>query len=77
MENKQYILIEIKNGDWFTKYFETEEEGIKGGDFAFSYLTKVDKNHTEGFYLIKSANPDPDAPDHFDGDVIKDWLNIN
>lgn len=71
---KEYILVENKDGDQFEKYFQTKEEGIEGGERAFSYLTKCDKKHIQDFYLMKTVNPDPESENHFDGDIIKRWI---
>lgn len=69
----KYILIDTKGCDTFTKEFDSKEEAIKTGDQDFAYLTKNDKKNRE-FYLLESVNPDEDAENHFDGDVIKTWL---
>ena len=68
----KYILIDETRGDQFTKEFESKEEAIKQGDKDFSYKAKED--HCTAFYLLESVNPDEDAENHFDGDIIKEWL---
>ena len=70
----KYVLIDqIKNSDCFTSEFETKEEAIKGGELAFQYLSEQDKAHRAEFYILKSINPDEDAENHFDGDIVKRW----
>lgn len=62
-----YLLI----NDSEVEEFNTQEEAIKRGNTVFNKMCKADKVKCEFFYVLKSANPDPDAEDHFDGDIVK------
>lgn len=70
----KYILIDVKNGDMFDKEFSTREEAIKQADIEWNHLSKADKEHTEAFYILESVNPDEDAENHYDGNIVKDYL---
>lgn len=63
---------EIKN-DIFAEEFETAEEAIRYGNDEWDGLTQHDRDRTTAAYVLESANPDEDAPDHLDGNVIKTW----
>lgn len=70
----KYVLIDqIKNGDCFTNEFGTKEEAIKGGELAFQCMSEFDKNRREEFLVLEAANPDEDAENHLDGDIVKRW----
>jgi len=69
----QYVLVDVSNGTQTVTDFETQKEGLTQGNIIFSEKTPED--HCTDFYLLKSNNPDnPDAPDHVEGTVIRDWL---
>lgn len=70
----KYILIDQTKTDWFTEEFDNKEDAIKEGDWKFGMLTKSDKKSREAFYVLESENPDEDAPNHFDGNIIKQWI---
>lgn len=68
----KYILVDqIKTGDYFTKEFGAEEEAIRQGEADFNNLSEYDKKRRESFYVIESVNPNEEAVDHLDGDIIK------
>ena len=67
----RFILIDqILNGDMFNKEFETKEEAIKKASSEWESLSDSDKKRRESFYVIESINPDEEAEDHFDGDIV-------
>lgn len=70
----KYIVIDQTKTDWFTTEFDNKEDAIKEADYQFSKLTKNDLKRREDFYVLESVNPDEDADNHFDGDVIKKYL---
>ena len=71
----RYLVIdETKGMDTFVKEFETKEEAIHSADAEFERLTAYDKKQRSAFYVLKSVNPDEEADDHFDGDIIKDYF---
>ena len=70
----KYIVIEGKNGDLFTKEFATEAEALEAAERDWNALSDYDKEHCDEFTVIESANPDEDAPDHLDGNVIKEFI---
>ena len=69
----KYILIDQTKTDCFDEEFETAEEAVKRGEREWDYLTEREKEAREAFYILESANPDPEAEDHYDGDYIKRW----
>lgn len=70
----KYILMDEKNGDLFYKEFETAEEAIKQADIEWNHLTDKEKENRKAFLVLESVNPDEEAPDHFDGNPIKDYI---
>ena len=71
-----YILVDDCGTDEFVKEFESQEEAIKAGEDEYYHISldKTDLKRRKAFYLLKSVNPDPEAENHFDGEVIKKWL---
>lgn len=68
---KYIVFDERKNGQIFTEEFESKEEAIEFAEYDWDRRTSHDKKNTTGFYVLESVNPDEDAEDHFDGDVIR------
>lgn len=67
----KYIAFdERKNGQIFTKEFESKEEAIESAEYAWDRRTEYDKKHTDRLYVLESVNPDEDADDHYDGNPI-------
>lgn len=67
----RFILIDqILNGDMFNKEFDTKEEAVKKASSEWEALSDSDKKRRESFYVIESVNPDEEAEDHFDGDIV-------
>lgn len=73
-ECKKYIVFDDCGTDIYTEEFTTADEAIKYADKEFSRLTKSDLKRRNAFYVLESVNPDPDAPDHWDGNPIKAYL---
>lgn len=70
----KYILIDwVKDGDMFTEEFETVEEAVETASYEWEQLSTHDKNRRSEFYVLESVNPDEDAEDHLDGDIVKRW----
>jgi hypothetical protein len=45
----------------------------RNGGEQWGQLTEHDQQHRTAFYVLESINPDEDAPDHYDGEIIKRW----
>lgn len=69
----KYILMDEVNGDIFNKEFTTSEEALTCAEREWNSLSEYDKKKRTAFYVLESVNPDTEAMDHFDGDVIKSW----
>jgi len=68
--NPIYIsIVENKAGDWFCEEFENKTEAIEYAEREWDRLSEYDKKYQK-IWVIKSANPDENAEDHFDGDVV-------
>lgn len=68
----RYIVFdERKNGELFTEEFDSKDDAAKSADDEWNRRTEYDKKHTDRFYVLESVNPDEDADDHFDGDIIR------
>ena len=70
----KYVLIDwVRDGDMFTEEFETAEKAVESASYEWEHLSESDKNRRSDFYVLESANPDEDAEDHFDGNIVKRW----
>lgn len=67
----KYVLIDVSRGDQFEKEFDNKEEALRQGELDFAKVTPAD--HCTEFYLLESINPDEEAENHFDGDIVKRW----
>ena len=73
----EYIYITGKKGnEWSEEYF-TKKEAINAANYEWDHMCEADKKSIDYAYILKSVNPDEDAPDHFDGDIIKIYKNNN
>lgn len=62
-----------KTAIFFTDEFDTKEEVLQEAGEQWGQLTEHDQQHRTAFYVLESINPDEDAPDHYDGEIIKRW----
>ena len=70
---KYIVMDQIKNGDLFTEEFATAEEAITSAEYGWDHLTNKEKQMRESYIVLESVNPDEEAENHLDGDVIKRW----
>lgn len=73
MERTVYILIDDRGTDLYTEEYTSPEEALKDAEMQWDHLTDREKANCEAFYLIKSENPDEEAENHLDGDLVKSW----
>lgn len=71
--NMKYIVMDCTDTDMFNESFETAEEAVEQAELDWSRMSDYDKNRRTEYYVLESANPDEEAEDHFDGDIIKRW----
>lgn len=71
----KYLFIDRKNSDEFIDEFNSEKEAIEAAEMNWTHLTDNEKKSREAFYVLESVNPDEDADDHLEGNIIKDFLN--
>ena len=69
----KYIIIDFKDGDFFADEFDSKDEALREAEEQWEQLTKRDRERREAFYVLESINPDEDAPDHYDGNIVKRW----
>lgn len=69
----KYIVIDELKNDMFTNEYETKEKAVKVAGQEWGRLTESDKKRRVAFYVLESVNPDEDAENHFDGDVVKSY----
>lgn len=69
----KYIIMDFKDGDFFTDEFDTKEEALQEAKEQWEQLTEHDQQRRTAFYVLESINPDEDALDHYDGDIVKRW----
>lgn len=76
----KYIVEDIPRapyGDHFEEEYETLEEAIENAERQWGHLTDLDKKKRT-VYVLESINPDEEAQDHFDGDILwRDGLPLN
>lgn len=70
---KYIVMDQIMNGDLFTEEFDTVDEAIETGEAEWEHLSRVDKNRRISFFVLESANPDVDAENHLDGNIVRRW----
>lgn len=69
----KYIIMDFKDGDFFADEFENKEEALQEAEGQWEHLTRCDQKRRTEFYVLESVNPDEDAPDHYDGNIVKRW----
>lgn len=68
-----YIIMDYKDGDLFTTEFEKLDEAIFEAECQWNYLTEKERDARDEFFILKSINPDVDAENHLDGDIVRRW----
>ena len=66
----KYIIWNEINHDVFTKEFNTKEEAIKQAHYDWNKMATSDKKRSSSFFVLESVNPDEEAENHYDGDII-------
>lgn len=69
----KYIVITEKGNDIFDKEFDNYQKAIDEAREDWKRMSKADQKNTKAFYVLESVNPDEEAEDHFDGDIV---LNV-
>lgn len=69
----KYIIMDYVGGDCFTTEFESKEEALQEADGQWEHLTRYDQKRRTEFYVLESVNPDEEAPNHYDGYIVKRW----
>ena len=70
----KYVVLDDCGSDLYTSEHETQEEAIKEAEIQFSRLTNNDKKRRNEFIVLESADPDEEAENHLDGNIIKRWI---
>ena len=70
----KYIVVDERVNDIFTEEFETLETAIQEAERQFGRMTDREKKECNGFYVLETVNPDPEAVDHMDGTPVKTWI---
>ena len=68
----KYIVIDEKRngiGEIFDENYETAKEAVESAEGQWSHLTAMEQK-ARTIYVLESVNPDEDAEDHFDGNII-------
>lgn len=69
----KYVLIDERDVDVFEKEFDTAEAALREGCFDWDRMTKNERKACKSFYVLESVNPDEEAENHFDGDIVFAW----
>ena len=70
----KYLVIDVKDGDMFVEGYETKHEALERATYLWNSLTDKEKKDRDEFYVLESVSPDETAPNHYDGQVIKDYI---
>lgn len=70
----KYIIIDDCKQDIYTSEYNTLEEAINAADKEYARLTEADKKRRISFLVLESDNPDPEAADHLDGFIKKEYI---
>lgn len=70
----RYVVVDTKDGDMFTSECGTLEEATAEAEKQFACLTEADKKKRAAFYVLESVNPDEEAEDHLDGEIVKRFI---
>ena len=68
-----YIVIDDCGADLYATNCGSEAEAIAEASAQWDLLTESDKKRRNEFLILKSVNPDPEAENHFDGDIVRRW----
>lgn len=69
-DDMKYIIVDRTNGDEFNEEFDNKEEAIEKAKADWEHLSGYDKKRRLEFYVLESVNPDEEAENHFDGDIV-------
>lgn len=69
----KYIVMDYKSGELFTEEFATEAEAIEAAEAEWNNLSEHDKAKRDEYFVLESINPDEEAENHLDGDIVKRW----
>ena len=72
-KDTKYIVMDYRDGDLFTEEFDNVAEAVMSADWDWSRLSEQDKALRTEFFVLESANPDVDAENHLDGDIVRRW----
>lgn len=72
----KYLVIYAK-GNEFVEEFDNKEDAFKNADYQWAHLTRNEKRNCDAFYVLESVNPDEEAEDHMDGDVLREYTLEN
>jgi len=66
----KYIVMDWCGIDVTDTEFDTKEEAIDYAEAQWGLMSYSDQAKRDDFYVLESADPDPEADNHFDGDII-------
>lgn len=68
-----YIVMDYKDEELFTEEFDSAEEAIIAAEYGWNHLTDKEKQKRESYFVLESVNPDEEAEDHLDGNIVRRW----
>ena len=72
-KDTKYIVMDYRDGDLFTEEFDSVSEAVMSADWDWRGLSEQDKARRTAFFVLESANPNAEAEDHLDGNIVKRW----
>ena len=71
---KYLVVDELKRMDTFIDEYNNKEEAIQAAKRDFDMLVDTDKKERMNFFVLESVNPDEEAENHWDGDIICEFM---
>ena len=57
--------------------FTTYEEAEKFANSEWFGMVESDRKNNDYFIILRSVNPNEEAEDHLDGDIVKAYKNVD
>ena len=67
---KMYLIVFERDTEIWSDNFATPERAIAELHDEWERMSRYDQNKTNAAYVLETANPDPTAENHFEGNII-------
>lgn len=69
----KYVVVDIRESAIFTEEFDNSEEAMKCAERDWHHKTRDEKKRCIEYFVLESADSDPESPEHLDGNIIYEW----